>query len=353
MRSLMTERDVYKLIQGDWVVKAFYTFNHQNYICFVQEYLQGGDLQGILEETGCFEESVAQFYFAELVLAVESLHELGIVHRDLKPDNILVDDTGHIRLTDFGLSEVGFANRRNLSPSLGSLIIKENTSEGLFAKEGSISLFEKTDFQGNTSISQSFLTAGKNSTGGSQSFQNFDLENNESFSPNHSISTSIQGTEFGLKKNKKDEEVVFPFLATQEERSNWIQKKPQNNQNLLRKEKHRIVGTPDYIAPEIVKGEDCNDKAIDLWSLGVILYEFIVGVPPFHDETIDKIFTNIVKKNMQWPNIGYEEDCMTPEAADLIGKLLNCNPDERTSISEIKEHAFFKGKNKLFYKKRF
>jgi len=334
----MTERDVYKLIQGDWVVKAFYTFNHQNYICFVQEYLQGGDLQGILEETGCFEESVARFYFAELVLAVESLHELGIVHRDLKPDNILVDDTGHIKLTDFGLSEVGFANRRNLSPSIGSLVIKESKSEGL----ESLSLFAKTEFQGNTSISQSFFTAGKNSTGGSQSFQNIDSEN---LDKDVSNVTSIQGAEFGLKKNKKDEEIVFPFLATQEERSNWIRKKPQNNQNLLRKEKHRIVGTPDYIAPEIVKGEDCNDKAIDLWSLGVILYEFIVGVPPFHDETIDKIFTNIIQKNMQWPNIGYEEDCMTPEAADLIGRLLNCNPDERISISEIKEHAFFKGKN--------
>lgn len=70
------------------------------------EYMKGGDFSGILQEYGCLENRVAKFYIAELVLAIQHLHNLGIVHRDLKPDNILLDSSGHIKLTDFGLSKV-------------------------------------------------------------------------------------------------------------------------------------------------------------------------------------------------------------------------------------------------------
>jgi serine/threonine protein kinase len=50
--------------------------------------------------------------------------------------------------------------------------------------------------------------------------------------------------------------------------------------------KNRIVGTPDYIPPEVIKGESISNKSIDWWSLGVILYEFLVGFPPFNDSTV-------------------------------------------------------------------
>jgi len=71
------------------------------------EYMLGGDFLSVLEKMGCFDDQVAKFYFAELCLAVDSLHKLNIVHRDLKPDNLLLDAKGHIKLTDFGLSEKG------------------------------------------------------------------------------------------------------------------------------------------------------------------------------------------------------------------------------------------------------
>ena len=53
-------------------------------------------------------------YLAELVLAIEYLHQINIVHRDLKPDNMLIDQIGHLKLADFGLSEIGFNNKLNL-----------------------------------------------------------------------------------------------------------------------------------------------------------------------------------------------------------------------------------------------
>jgi serine/threonine protein kinase len=64
------------------------------------------------------------------------------------------------------------------------------------------------------------------------------------------------------------------------------------------------VGTPDYIPPEVITGKSISNPSIDWWSLGCVLYEFIVGIPPFNDETVEKVFDNIVNLNMEWPEIG-------------------------------------------------
>lgn len=58
----------------------------------------------LLIKLDTFSEEVTRFYIAELVLALDSVHQLGFIHRDIKPDNILIDKDGHIKLSDFGLS---------------------------------------------------------------------------------------------------------------------------------------------------------------------------------------------------------------------------------------------------------
>jgi serum/glucocorticoid-regulated kinase 2 len=67
----------------------------------------------------------------------------------------------------------------------------------------------------------------------------------------------------------------------------------------------KLIGTPDYIAPEIINRVSINNMTIDWWSFGVIMYEVLVGVRPFSGETIEEVVENIIHFNIEWPEIGY------------------------------------------------
>ncbi|MQL70821.1 hypothetical protein Taro_003095, partial [Colocasia esculenta] len=118
-------------------------------------------------------------------------------------------------------------------------------------------------------------------------------------------------------------------------------------ERMLKREQRRkqsVVGTPDYLAPEILLGMTHGPTA-DWWSVGIILYELLVGIPPFNAEHPQKIFDNIMNRNITWPLV---PDEMSYEAYDLIDKLLIENPLQRlgaTGAGEVKRHPFFKSIN--------
>lgn len=80
-----------------------YSFQDDSYLYLVMSYLAGGDLMTLLMKKDILTESESRFYIAEIVLAVDSIHKANYIHRDLKPDNILIDNQGHLKLSDFGL----------------------------------------------------------------------------------------------------------------------------------------------------------------------------------------------------------------------------------------------------------
>ncbi|GJC99691.1 response regulator receiver rim15p [Colletotrichum higginsianum] len=115
----------------------------------------------------------------------------------------------------------------------------------------------------------------------------------------------------------------------------------------------RFVGTPDYLAPETIKGEK-QDESSDWWSVGCIMFEFLYGFPPFHADEAEEVFENILARKIQWPD---ENECepVSEEAKDLINKLLCMEPQSRLGANreekfpcggdEIRSHPWFEGIN--------
>ena len=116
------ERDMLVVADQQWVVKMYYSFQDEEMLYLVMEFLPGGDLMSLLMKRDTLPEDAAQFYVAEISLALQSIHQLGFIHRsdrghscsnstishcfisrDIKPDNILLDSRGHVKLADFGL----------------------------------------------------------------------------------------------------------------------------------------------------------------------------------------------------------------------------------------------------------
>lgn len=113
--QVITERNALALSRSPFCVSLFYSLQTISSVFLVMEYMVGGDLKSLLAMYGFFEESAARFYTAEICLALQYLHKHGIVHRDIKPDNMLISASGHVKLTDFGLSRIEM--RRDLEIS--------------------------------------------------------------------------------------------------------------------------------------------------------------------------------------------------------------------------------------------
>ncbi|XP_054606962.1 ribosomal protein S6 kinase alpha-3 isoform X4 [Nothobranchius furzeri] len=99
------ERDILVEVNHPFIVKLHYAFQTEGKVYLILDFLRGGDLFTRLSKEVMFTEEDVKFYLAELALALDHLHSFGIIYRDLKPENILLDETGHIKLTDFGLSK--------------------------------------------------------------------------------------------------------------------------------------------------------------------------------------------------------------------------------------------------------
>lgn len=108
---------------------------------------------------------------------------------------------------------------------------------------------------------------------------------------------------------------------------------------------HSFCGTAEYLSPEMLTGEG-HDHTVDWWTLGILLYEMLVGIPPFFNRNKHKMYFMIKEHNVTFPKLEKHNIHVSDEAADLINKLLMKKKDMRIGakggVKEILEHEFFK-----------
>lgn len=150
----------------------------------------------------------------------------------------------------------------------------------------------------------------------------------------------IKLTDFGLSESNINKKI------------NTLVKKRSSLKKNNKDSDKRVFGTVNYLSPELILAEP-HGKEADYWALGVMIYELIVGDPPFSASSTEEIFENIKNLKINWPKISSNieksdnEFCISEEAYELISGLLTLNPKDRLGsliIEEIKEMDFFKGK---------
>ena len=100
---------------------------------------------------------------------------------------------------------------------------------------------------------------------------------------------------------------------------------------------HTVVGTPYYVAPEVLKGD--YGVACDVWSLGVILFVFLCGYPPFEGDNNKEIFRNVVKQPLTYDPADW--NTISDQAKDLVTKMLQKDPKKRITAQQCLDHPWF------------
>ncbi|KAL8945997.1 MAG: hypothetical protein Q9183_007969, partial [Haloplaca sp. 2 TL-2023] len=193
---------------------------------------------------------------------VDALHQLGYIHRDLKPENFLIDGTGHVKLTDFGLAA------------------------GMLSPVKLESMRIKLEEVGKTSVP------------------------------------------FGNPVEQR----------SAAERRDGYRTLRDRDLNYAKS----VVGSPDYMAPEVLKGEN-YDFTVDYWSLGCMLFEALSGYPPFAGNTVDETWSNLKhwKEVLKKPKFEDPNYFLSNRTWDLVTRCVNSRSKRFQSSTEIFKHVYF------------
>lgn len=295
-----TEREILQCLDHPFLPTLYTHFETDKFSCLVMEFCPGGDLHTLRQRQPGkhFPEQAVKFYVAEVLLALEYLHMLGIVYRDLKPENVLVREDGHIMLSDFDLSL-----RCTVSPTL----VKTSSMESEPLRKNTVYCVQPACIEPSC------------------------------IQPSCVMPTTCFSPRFFSSKSKKDRK-------PKNEIGNQVRPLPELVAEPTDARSMSFVGTHEYLAPEIIKGEG-HGSAVDWWTFGIFLYELLFGKTPFKGSGNRATLFNVVGQPLRFP----ESPVVSFAARDLMRGLLVKEPQHRLAYkrgaTEIKQHPFFEGVN--------
>lgn len=221
---LRAERDFLVASEkSKWVIPLVASFQDSTNLYLVMDYMIGGDFLGLLFRKNVLKEKHARWYVAEMILCVEETHRCRWIHRDIKPDNFLISASGHLKISDFGLAFDGHW-----------------AHDARYFKNHRRSLMEKLGIE----------------VKGDSEDQEEDAK--------RKVRTNLANVLTGRGDSRETAQVDGP--NDQESILQW------RNRHGKRKMAVSVVGTSQYMAPEVIRG-DHYDGRCDWWSIGIILYE--------------------------------------------------------------------------------
>jgi serine/threonine protein kinase len=211
MDQLAREVKICHSLKHKYIVQSYFDLRDSKFVYIGMEFAEGGGMFDKLSKCGKFSPAVSSQYFHEMCDALQYMHAMmpPVIHRDIKPENILLSKDGHVKLADFGWSNV-------------------------------------------------MVDAGLRAT---------------------------------------------------------------------------FCGTPDYLAPEMIRG-DGHSESLDMWQMGVLLYEMAIGKSPFGSSSQQQTCKLILRLDIRFPS------STLPDVRDLILKLCRLKPKERLTAVQAKQHHF-------------
>ncbi|KAJ5168882.1 uncharacterized protein N7482_004476 [Penicillium canariense] len=270
-----------------WIVPLISSFQDDSYLYLVMDYMVGGDFLGLLIRKAVLREEWTRFYIAEMVLCIEEAHRLCWIHRDVKPDNFLISASGHLKISDFGLAFNGHWSYDQT--------YYNNHRYSLLERLG-IAIAGDAEDQAQTAEAKKEPNSDMPSQG-----------------PNDLPDHQVPSTDLLERRNIKER----------------------------RRFAKSVVGTSQYMAPEVIRGE-MYDGRCDWWSLGIILYEVseaqrsyvkditvshtqcLYGFTPFACESRRSTKIRVLQhsRTLQFPRETPTDKLVSQDAIDLIARIL-------------------------------